>query len=268
MSSPKEGYVVRPVAKALLVLDWIVRQGYEVSLTEVSNGLELPKTTTFRYLQTLSKMGFVQHDIYRDRYSVGDKFRDLSALDQCFDRLRQCSRPEMNRLAELFGHTINLGVVSRAWVTYHEVQPKGRSASSAVRVGHRHPVYSTALGKAVAAYMPQPDLNQLFEVDFAPRTLRTLTDVRAFKRHLSDTRRQGFSVEIGENEDGEMCIAVPILNPQGLPIAALSVSGAEARMRAEGRAEAANALRHAAARIAGQLFAARSMQYWPVARSG
>ena len=56
-------YMVQPVVKALQVLEYVARQGHMVSLTEIAQALNLPKTTVFRYLQTLSATSFLDHDI-------------------------------------------------------------------------------------------------------------------------------------------------------------------------------------------------------------
>ena len=64
-----------------------------------------------------------------------------------------------------------------------------------------------------------------------------------------DVRRRGYALEVGENEDGLMCIGVPILDRAGHPVAAMSMSAPERRMRPERTSEAAEALKVAASRI-------------------
>ena len=68
-------YIVQPVLKALKVLEYVAEKGQEVTLTEVASELKLPKTTVFRYLQTLTAASFLRHDPARDRYGVGSILR-------------------------------------------------------------------------------------------------------------------------------------------------------------------------------------------------
>ena len=54
-----EQYIVQPVAKALQVLEYVAEEGRDLSLAMICEQTGLPKTTTFRYLQTLRRAGFV-----------------------------------------------------------------------------------------------------------------------------------------------------------------------------------------------------------------
>ena len=78
---PDGDYIVAPVFKALKVLEFVADSGRDVSLTEVANALGMPKTTVFRYLQTMSAAMFLSHDATRDRYGIGTHFRNLARTD-------------------------------------------------------------------------------------------------------------------------------------------------------------------------------------------
>ena len=253
MDKPEGDYMVQPVVKALQVLDYVARQGHMVSLTEIVHELGLPKTTVFRYLQTLSATGFVAHDIPRDRYGVGERFRDLAARDTAFSGLRQLAQPEMQKLADMFSETVNLAVLSEGEIVYIEMLETTRPQRAHARVGHRHPVHSTSLGKAILAYLPDAGGGLLAVPELPQMTFRTLTDTRALRRQTDMIRKCGYAIEIGENEDGLMCIGVPILDPAGFPIAAISLSAPERRMRPELASAAAEALKLAAHRISRRL---------------
>ena len=94
MSRPRDDYIVQPVMKALQVLEHVARQSHEVTLTEIVSELKLPKTTVFRYLQTLSAASFLHHNRQQDRYGVGSRFRTLAKADKNLQRLRNLAQPE------------------------------------------------------------------------------------------------------------------------------------------------------------------------------
>lgn len=248
MSTAGGGYNVQPVVKALHVLDYVVRQGRDVTLSEAVRALKLPKTTLFRYLQTLSNEGLLHYDLERDRYRCGSRFRALAQVDRDFKELRDATLPEMTKLQKDFDETVNLAVLSDACVVYLDIV-SGARCNGQARVGHRDPVHSTSLGKAIIAHMPEPDAAAVSRGGFEQRTFRTLTDMRQLMRQVEDVRRRGYAVEVGENEEGLMCIGVPILDPRGYPVAAMSLSAPEKRMDTEMTARAANALRDASSRI-------------------
>jgi IclR family acetate operon transcriptional repressor len=68
-------YVVQPILKALRLLETIGWKLHDVALTEIARELGLPKTTAYRYLQTLAAAGFLRHDAERDRYGIGPRVR-------------------------------------------------------------------------------------------------------------------------------------------------------------------------------------------------
>jgi len=248
MSKSGGDYIVLPVMKALQVLDYVARQGHDVTLTETVQELKLPKTTVFRYLQTLSAAQFLEHDLKRDRYGVGSKFRSLARVDQELQGLRDIAQPEMRTLMETFHETVNLAVLSENEVVYIDMLEPGRPLRANARIGHRHPAHSTSLGKAMMAFLPDADALAL-RSELPQRTINTLTDADKLRRQVDDVRRRGYAIEVGENEDGLMCIGVPILDRTGYPVAAMSLSAPERRMKPELTMVAADALKGAAKRI-------------------
>jgi IclR family KDG regulon transcriptional repressor len=254
MSKSGGDYIVLPVMKALQVLDYVARQGHDVTLTETVQELKLPKTTVFRYLQTLSAAQFLEHDLKRDRYGVGSKFRSLARVDQELQGLRDIAQPEMRTLMETFHETVNLAVLSENEVVYIDMLEPGRPLRANARIGHRHPAHSTSLGKAMMAFLPDADALALSS-ELPQRTINTLTDADKLRRQVDDVRRRGYAIEVGENEDGLMCIGVPILDRTGYPVAAMSLSAPERRMKPELTMVAADALKGAAKRISTHLSA-------------
>ena len=253
MGQVRAGYVVQPIMRALQVLEYVAGQAHDVTLTEVVNELKLPKTTAYRYLQTLSAASFLQHDRARDRYGVGLSLRAVARYDRSMSRLRDLARPEMTALMQRFGETVNLAVLSGGEVVYVEMVAPDRALRMHARIGDRHPVHSTALGKAIVAFLPDPSPFIASPRELSARTFRTLTDTRAFRRQIDEIRRSGYAVEIGENEDGLMCIGAPILDRLGFPLAAVSLSAPERRMPPEAMEAAVAALLAATRRIAASM---------------
>ncbi|WP_323012876.1 IclR family transcriptional regulator [Devosia sp.] len=252
MAKGNDPYAVLPVAKAMQVFAYVTSQAHDVTLTEVVQALGMPKTTVFRYLQTLSAAGFFAHNVVQDRYGVGERFRELARMDAVYHSLRSTAQGEMDGLVGGFRETVNLAVLADDEVVYVDIREAARSQRFQARIGHRHPVHSTSLGKAIAAFLPVEAVERLVCTEFEQRTYRTLTDARTFRRHVEEARRRGFAMESGENEDGVTCVGVPILDDKGYPIAAVSLSAPDNRMQVLAD-RAAEALQDAARRITASL---------------
>jgi DNA-binding IclR family transcriptional regulator len=251
---PGKDYVVRPVLKALKVLAHVADKGRPATLTEVASELGLPKTTAYRYLRTLSAAGFLERDAPRERYALGSASRALARADGGPARLREAARPVLTALRDRFNETVNLGILSSGEIMYVDIVEASRALRMHARVGDRHPVHSTALGRAILSHLPSADRDGILRGALRPRTARTTVDRAALEAMLDEARRRGFAVEVGENEDGAMCIGVPVLDATQWPMAAISLSAPETRMRPDVTADAIDALRESALKISHAAF--------------
>ena len=107
-----------------------------------------------------------------------------------------------------------------------ETEQKTGSLRMASRVGSRNPAYSCAVGKMLLSYLPEEVLRGLIrETKLIKRTNNTLTEPSQLIEHLKTVKNQGYSIDDEENELGIRCIAAPILDAEGKPISAVSISG-------------------------------------------
>jgi IclR family acetate operon transcriptional repressor len=118
------------------------------------------------------------------------------------------------------------------------------------RVGTRRSLHVTALGKALAAFLPaEPRENILSTITFQQATPRTIMNLVQFRQELEKIRRQGYAVDDEEAVQGARCVSAPILNADREPIAAVSVSGPVTRVSPNQVAALAGAVTSAARAI-------------------
>ncbi len=243
-------YVVKPVLKALQVLEAVAAVGSGQTLTQIAQRSGLPKTTAFRYLCTLRAAGMVNYEESHDRYRLSLRLWQMSQLSDERLRVREIARPYLYRLRDAFNETTNLGVLEDGAVVYLETVQSRQSLLTQIDVGQRDPVFSTALGKAILAFMPEERWHQQVPERFESRTPFTITAWSELQRDLQQTRRRGYALDQQENESGATCIGVPILAPTGRPLAAISISGPASRMSNERLREIAVPLQEVAAELA------------------
>ena len=98
-------------------------------------------------------------------------------------------------------------------------------------IGSRVPLYCSALGKALLATRSDRELEWLVsKQSFDPRTPRTISDPVRLLRDVSRVRRQGFAIDMAENERGVHCIGAAVIGRRGEGAAAVSVSGPAERI--------------------------------------
>lgn len=247
-------YIVKPVYKALQVLQCLGEERRAMALSEICYRVELPKTTTFRYLQTLCACGFVTHDPDTDLYRIGLRVWALGQrAREPLHHLREMALPFMRELRDRFNETVNLGVLDGREVVYVDMVESRRSLRMQALLGGRDPVYSTALGKAMLAFLAPERWPEHLPARLSPRTAAGHSSLAALRADLESTRARGYGLDDGENEEGVRCLGAPIFNAEGMVTAAVSLSAPAARMSDRALPEAAASVIATAADISRSL---------------
>jgi len=119
-------------------------------------------------------------------------------------------------------------------------------------VGRRVLPHCTGVGKALLAQLDPAEAREILTRTGMPaQTPRTITDPARLLRELAQVRRRGYAMDAGEQEIGVQCIAVPV--PDAPALAAISVSGPEARLTPSAVERAVPLLQEVARRISTEL---------------
>lgn len=226
-------YSVQVVDRALDILEVLRDAPHPLTLQEISRRLGMAKSSGFRLLRTMEQRGYVERANRDGQYHIGPEVMSFVRGPGAHRPLVEIALPHMRRLLGDFGETVNLGILRDGEVLYLEMLESLHAFRMTARVGSRSPVHSTALGKAIAAYLPAQDLKNLIAVNsFTRLTARTITSPAAWSRQLSRTRARGFAEDNGETELEASCISAPIFGADGEVMAAISISGPTSRIRA------------------------------------
>lgn len=222
-------YPIRSVDRVCDILDTLANAPDAVTLAEVSDAAGLPKSSAFRYLSALEARHYVERGNNSATYRLGPAFRpqDTRRITQLAD----LARPALHRLRDKMGETANLGLLDGTTVTHAVVCESLQMMRLAAREGERGYVHSTALGKAMAASLPEDRVRSIIAITGMPAlTAATITDPDALWQELSKVREQGYALDEEENQEGGRCVAVAIPG-LGFP-AAISISAPAARFAA------------------------------------
>lgn len=219
-----ERYLVKPLFKAMQVLRTVCESPTSLTLKDITELSEIPKSTVYRYLYTMQSLDVVSYDPKTETYSPGLGLWWLMQTADPFANLRNIGRNERRKLMKKFNETVNLGALTGSQVLYLEIIESSRSLRMQAKPGARDDVHSTALGKALLAFRPRSQWEALIPDKMVQRTENTIVVRQDMIANLERVRRDGYAVERGENEDGATCIAAPILDENGASIASVSVS--------------------------------------------
>jgi DNA-binding IclR family transcriptional regulator len=223
--------LVHSVVRALTLLDTLADHGGAIGIADLSKRVRLHVSTVHRLLATLISQGYVRQDPETSKYALGLRTFVLGRayLEQM--DLRRVVHPALERLAQITGETANLVVRDREEAIYLDKAESTQSLRFFSRIGHRAPLYCTAVGKVLLAYLPPEELEgMLTGLTLTPRTRSSITERDALLRELQRVVAHGYAVDKEECEEGASCLAVPLRDHSGRVVAALGISGPAMRL--------------------------------------
>ncbi|MFI6181855.1 IclR family transcriptional regulator [Nonomuraea sp. NPDC051191] len=231
---------MQSVERALDVLEALAGHGGEAGLSEIAATTGLPYGTIHRLLQTLLARGYVRQESDR-RYALGGGLVRLGGIAESM--VGVWAQPYLARMVELSGETANLAVLEGDFVVYVAQVPSPRRLRMFAEVGRRVLPHSTAVGKALLAGRGAAEAMAVFERTGMPRrTPNTITDAAGMLAELDRVKERGYATDLGEEELGVHCLAVPVRDGDRV-VAAMSVSGPAERIDALDRDELAEGMR-------------------------
>jgi len=250
-SSP---YKVQVLDRALALLDVLAQQRGACGLADMCLHLQLNKSTVHRLLMVLEQHRLVEKNPETGRYRLGLKLFELGSKAVGALDLQERVRPHMQQLQRETGETVNLAILDKGEVLYLEKIDSQSYLRITASVGDRCPAYSTGLGKAILASLPEEEAEKILRcVKLQARTRTTLTSLAAIREELRTTRSRGYAVDDEENVEGVRCVAAAVRDHRGDPVAAISVAGPAIRVTKNSIPELALSVMGSAGAISGEL---------------
>ena len=216
---------VNAVHRGLQILELLAGQRKGWSTSEISRRLKIPKSTTSYLLHTLLTRGYLRRE-EDGLYRLSMKMLALGSQALHLIEIREIALPILRRLVAETGITGHLAVLEGGDAIYIERVPAPGFIQMNTWVGRRMPVHSTSSGKALLAYLPEEQVEELMLSTGLPRyTTKTITSLPRLKQELRKIRDCGFAVDDEENTPGVRCIAAPVFDRSGAGTAALSLTG-------------------------------------------
>lgn len=234
-ADPAEKNLVRSLAKGFAVLHAFTAERDELTLAEVARDAGIDNATAFRFLNTLVMLGYVARVPGTRRFRLTLRCLDLGFNAIARADLRMQARPILRDLVGPLNEAASIGVLDGADVVYIErIQAGIARLGVDVRIGSRVPVYSSAIGRAILAYLPRE--TQIAVLDARPReklTEATVTDRAALLALLDRVRADGIAFSDQETVPGLRVLACALIDADGVPLGGISVAAPALRMSAE-----------------------------------
>ncbi len=242
------------VGKALGLLVLLGDEPRGASAAELSRRAELPFSTTYRLLGSLTRDGFVDYEPDGRRYRLGLRVFQLGQRVSNHHGFAGTALPVLRRVTEETGEATILSVRDGN----HHLTVNKVDGPQTFRVtsdpGHLGALHTTSVGKALVAFADDTTRARLVEeLELDPLTEFSITDRDAFRAEIDLVRRRGYATMDEENELGMRALAVPVFDSQGHAFASLATAVPVFRMSMEALVALVPLLQSAAAELSARL---------------
>ncbi len=240
--------------RGLRIIEAIAAFGGSAILAEIGRKTALPRSTAHHLLRALVDFGYLVQDGDARTYALAPKLFRITGRTWTKEQLAEIAMPYLDELSRLTGEGASLAVLRDGIVTIVAKREPEGPVRVVQEVGARRPVYCTAVGKALAAWLPASELEGLIRrAAFEPLTPQTITTPAAFRRDLARIRTTGFAIDNEEHILGIRCLAAPVRDHSGEVRASLCVVGPKNRLPQRRLPEIRERLAAAAAGLSARL---------------
>jgi IclR family transcriptional regulator, KDG regulon repressor len=232
-AAPRPAGEVRATARALAILSFLAGpDSDEWSLDEIATGVDLPKSTTHRLIETLRNHGFVIPGRAAGSYRLGIEAAIVGS------KAIQAQRPgaEVRRLianaASEIGETVGLNVLEGRQTVVVEKGIPPRPFSWNLGVGATMPAHACAVGKVLLSGMDDDAVRERLGPgeELPPSGSKSIANVGELLEHLAFVRLNGYAIDDEEYEDGLRCVAVPVVDRRGEITHAIGITAPTSRI--------------------------------------
>lgn len=193
--------------------------------------MELERPTAHRLLKSLTEEGMLTQDSTTRRYSLGSLVFELGLAAAHQFNLRDLCEPVLAALSKATGDTSFLFIrsgndalcIARTEGTYAIQTP-------AVPVGARQPLGVNAGGLALLSTLPLAEVKEIVAAIEPRLSVYGELDAAQVIEHWKRANRLGYALIGNFAVPGVMAVGLPVLNANGMPIAAISIAAIGARM--------------------------------------
>jgi len=212
------------------ILDCFLRTKGDLSITDIVDATNFPRTTVHRIVTSLRDIGLVDQDGRRQNYRLGLKMFHFGSVVIANLELNRHARPHILALHQLTGEIVHLNVFDGSQMACIEREEMDETRLTTLTTIESAPVHCTSVGKAFLAFQDPTLISRIAAEGLEVRTEKTLATEDALNAELARVRKDGYAIDDEENQIGVRCVGAPIHDSRGQVFAAISVSGPSNRM--------------------------------------
>lgn len=221
----------RSALRTLDILDLVAASRQALTITEISQQLQMPKTSAFDIVQSLLAREYLElNDERLKTFKLGmQAFRTgmtyLEKTDLC-----SAAQPLLEHMMNETKETAFLAICKENRVVYLSKMEALATIRTDSRLGSSNPMHCTGLGKALLASYAKGRVDEIIaDQGMLPKTKYSLQTPDQLHADLERIRKRGYSIDCRESEVEVFCVAAPVYDHLGKSVAAISLAGMASR---------------------------------------
>ena len=215
---------VQSVARALSILELFDDRSPTLTTKEIATRSGLNRGTAYRFCRTLLALGYLE-EVAPSIFRPGLKVISLAQAVLGSREIISLAMPFLQNLHGSTNETVNMGMLDGTDFVYVVRLLNSDLVILRVAVGSRLPAYASSLGRAILAYLPKAESDDILSrSEIKEWTSNTLTDRGDLAQELAKVREQGYAFNNQGIALGVSGIAAPVLGKNDRPIGAINLS--------------------------------------------
>jgi DNA-binding IclR family transcriptional regulator len=179
-----------------------------VSVTEVSQLLALPKSSTSRLLKGMADAGLLAMAEHGAGYSVGNLIFETSRRHRAHSTLSVAADEALARIVKATGHTGYIAMLDRVEVLGLRMRPGSKPLRVVTSPGDRLPAFCSSTGRAMLARLDDDAVRALYPAPWQPPSPNAPQTIEDLLAAIATVREKGWSQATDESLPGVEAIAV------------------------------------------------------------
>lgn len=215
---------MKSLDKVLKILDYL-QLNYKLSLKELSEKLEINKSTIYRLLAYLAKHNYIEKEPDTKKYKLGLKFVEIANHIIQNLEIKNIASKNINELNEITKETVHLAQLIGDKIVYIDKRESLSPIRLYSQIGKITPWHCTGVGKVILAFQDKEFQERIINsIQLTKYTENTITGKSKLQVELDKIKEQGFALDREEHQKNVGCIAAPIKDYTRKVIASISVT--------------------------------------------
>lgn len=197
---------IQVITRAAKILDALGKKPNGMSLGEIAQAVDLPRSTVQRIVNALDSVQLVRGGVGGVR--LGPSL--LRLIASVHTEMVAIATPWLQALSDATGETVSLGRASGLQLAVVHYIVADRELRVVPRIGMNLPLYSTSGGRALLALNSDDAARDLLGEAYQAVTDLTVRDFPGLMERLAEIRRTGLAYDREETLEGISTMAVAI----------------------------------------------------------